>query len=536
MMRRYSVCAALAGLCLLPVLAVANSNEAQQQVLQRVEKFARSYDLNRQDKYHIDFYYSPLHAMAAYRELLLWIEQPDVPAAVRDEVMATILAGMESVVRDSRAGPATGQELLGIGYLRALPRYSQEPDVARPDSRIWRSDGMEPRTTPAAIGKSLSAKALLLSRLPAAAPERQWLQASLRREYDELSAQLLTLAPYGYMPEVVRREGNTWVVVDGRSRLFSQAALLRGLIETEAALATLGASAKDWRVQVQRSIDTLFAGLVRRHHDVEAGSVVDVHDPDKGRGDRVMLEDMVQWLEALALMAQPSQPSALRSRAQQLAREQIQFLLRAETGKEPPPRGYLVRKAVPLRATVRSLEETLAILSILQLAEQFGVQDVGELPQLLSDRLEADYWSAEAGLYRTAAGFTASAYDGHMFSLTLRWLRRQGNAEAMRRGELLLQGVWKQGGLLQCEPPQSGEPQSLEQALAQRGAVLAAEVAAVPAVEQGERIAAFVREIADQDGDTVPGCRFAAGAFGGAPVPVIQTSVRTPYPARKNAQ
>lgn len=534
MMRRYSAWLALAGVCLLPTGALANSDAAQQLVLQRVEQYARSYDLNRQEKYHIDFNYSPLYAMAVYREMLLWLEQAAVAPAMRAEWLSTITAGMDAVIHDSHAGPAAEKGGVGIGYLRALPRYSQEPDAARPDTRRWRSDVMEPQTTPAAVGQSLSAKALLLTRLPAAAPERQWLLSSLRREYEAVAAQLLTMAPQGYMPEMARREGDAWVVVDARSRLFSQATLLRGLIETEAALATLGVQGKDWRTKAQRHIETLFAGIVRRHQDAAAGSVVDVYDPKTGTGDRVMLEDMAQWLEALALLAQQSGP--LQARAQQLGRQQLEFLLRVSADTEPPPRGYLVRKAMPLHATVRSLEEPLAILSMLQHAEQFGVEGVSALQQRASALLESDYWSAEAGVYRTAAGFTASAYDGHLFALALRWLRRQGDAEARRRGELLIEGVLKQGGLLQCEPPQSGEPLTLEQALAQRGAAFAAEVAGLPAVEQGKRIAALVREIADQDGDSVPGCRFAAGAYGGAPVPIIQTSVRTPYPVRKTTQ
>lgn len=534
MMRRYFARLALAGVCLLPMGAMANSDSSQQLVLQRVEQYARSYDLNRQEKYHIDFYYSPLYAMAVYREMLLWIDQSDIAPAVREEWLATVTAGMDSVIRDSHAGPAAEKGGVGIGYLRALPRYSQEPDAARSETRRWRSDEMEPQTTPAAVGKSLSAKALLLTRLPAAAPESAWLLDSLRREYEAVTAQLLTLAPQGYMPEMIRWDGKAWVVADARSRLFSQATLLRGLIETEAALATLGVQGKDWRIKVQRNIETVFAGIVRRHHDAAAGGVIDVYDPKTGPGDRVMLEDMAQWLEALALLAQ--QPGPLQARAQQLGRQQLEFLLRVSADMEPPPRGYMVRKAMPLHATVRSLEDPLAILSMLQHAKQFGVQGTSALQQHVAGLLETDYWSAEAGVYRTAAGFTASAYDGHLFALVLRWLRRQNDAEARQRGDLLIQGVLKRGGLLQCEPPQSGEPLTLEQVLAQRGAVFAAEVAPLSAVEQGTRIAAFVRGIADQDGDSLPGCRFAAGAYGGAPVPLIQTSVRTPYPARKNTQ
>ncbi|MEW6647349.1 MAG: hypothetical protein AB1450_09140 [Pseudomonadota bacterium] len=533
-MRRYFSWLALAGMCVLPTGAMANSDAAQQRVLQRVEQYARSYDLNRQEKYHIDFYYSPLYAMAVYRELLLWLDQADIAPGVRKEWLATVTAGMDSVIRDSHAGPAAEKGSVGIGYLRALPRYSQEPDAARRETRRWRSDEMEPQTTPAAVGKSLSAKALLLARLQPAAPEREWLLDSLRREYEVVTAQLLTLAPQGYMPEMIRRDGNAWAVVDARSRLFSQATLLRGLIETEAAVAMLGARGKDWRAKVQQHIEALFTGIVRRHFDAAAGSVVDVYDPRTGPGDRVMLEDMAQWLEALALLAQQTGP--LQVRAQQLGRQQLDFLLRVSADAESPPRGYLVRKAAPLYATVRSLEDPLATLSMLQHAEQFGVQGTFALQQRVTSLLETDYWSAEAGVYRTAAGFTASAYDGHLFALVLRWLRRENDAEARQRGELLIQGVLKRGGLLQCEPPQSGEPLTLEQALAQRGAAFAAEVAALSAVEQGTRIAAFVREIADQDGDSLPGCRFAAGTYGGAPVPLMQTSVRTPYPARKEAQ
>lgn len=534
MMRRCLVGATLAALCAVPLGAVASGEEAQQRVLQRVERLARGYDMNQQEKYHLDFHYSPLHAMALYRELLLWLDQPGVAAAVRTEWLATVSAGMEAVVRHSGAGPAPEQGPLGIGFLRAAPRYTQLPDPARPETLAWRSEGMEARTTPAAVGKSLSAKALLLSRLPAAAPERPWLLASLRREYDELAGQLLTLTAQGYMPEVAAWEGGRWSVQDGRSRLFSQAALLRGLLETEAALAALGGAEKAWRSRVQRSVETLFSGIVQRHQDEAAGSVVDVHDPQQGRGDRVMLEDMALWLEALALLhAQQPQGSPLRAQAERLGRTQLAFLLRALAAEGLPPRGYRVRDAVPLRTTVHSLEEPLAALSMLQHAARFGVADAAETQRRISTLLENDYWSAEAGVFRSAAGFTASAYDGHLVALTLRWLRREGAAEAQQRGAQLLQVVVKQAGLLQCESPQSGEPLSLEQALAQRAAAFAAEVASLPAVEQGQRIAAFVRSIADQDGDGLPGCRFAAGHFGGAPVPVIQTSVRTPFPAVK---
>ena len=511
----------------------AADDKINRALIDKIERYARGFDMNRQDKYHIDFSYSPVHAMAVYRELLLWSDGDDVAEAVRAEVRTTIAAGVLSVIRDSNAGPVKKDGVIGIGYVRAMPRYAQEPDTERPETLAWRSDGTVTETTPAVIGSSLSAKSLLLTRITHDATAHQAVLASLRNEYGELANLLHSANSTGYVPEAIEWN-NGWKTKDSRSRLFSQAILLRGLVELRGALEKEGET--KWLAQVDNNIERLFDSLVKHHFDAKAGSFVSVYDSSQGRGRQLMVEDYVQVMEALAaILEYQAANKALLGRAQNIGKTQLEYVLRVNGKSESLPRGYDLKTGGGIPTLVHSLEEPVAMLSTMQLASMFGVvggERTKSAKERISTWLEQDFWSDDVGVYRTAEGFTVSAYDGYLFALTLRWLRRNHESNSAQRATKLIDVVLKQSGLLQCEPPGSGEPLSLDAALQRDAAELAARISTMTSLEQGVAIAEFVHGIADQDHDGVPGCRFAGGRFGGAPVPVVQTSVRTPYPEK----
>ncbi|MDP1898077.1 MAG: hypothetical protein Q8K43_09355, partial [Sulfurimicrobium sp.] len=101
--------------------------------------------------------------------------------------------------------------------------------------------------------------------------------------------------------------------------------------------------------------------------------------------------------------------------------------------------------------------------------------------------------------------------------------------EARKHGERLIEAVLKQGGLLQAEGPATGEPKQPETFIHDELPQLIDSIIALKKEEQSEKIMAAVKSLSDQDGDGVPGSRFAGGRFGSAPVLVIQTSIRTTF-------
>jgi hypothetical protein len=182
------------------------------------------------------------------------------------------------------------------------------------------------------------------------------------------------------------------------------------------------------------------------------------------------------------------------------------------------------------------LEDQLAIVNGLLAAEQAaGREQYGKTALTVFNAAHQNLalWSAPAGIFRSAAGQTVTAYDGRLFGLTLATWRRLEKSlppgEARQQGERLIEAVLKQGGLQQVEGPATGEPKQPEAFIRDELPQLVSTIVALKKEERAEKIAATVKTLSDQDGDGVPGCRFGGGRFGAAPVLIIQTSIKTPF-------
>lgn len=551
-------------LALLPLLGSAAAGAADKPadaapVLEQITRLTQRYDMNRLEKYAIDFYFSSLHGLYAYRAMLQWAQQPTLPPQERADLVAMVNEGLLAVFRDSGAGVALagampGHASISIAYGRALPRYAEDPDPARPQTLAWSDRDRQHEVSAASVGQSLAAKALWLELVEAKGETAAFMLATLRQEFDLLASQLfLAVADGGsaYVPEALTYgDDGQWQVKDKRSRLMSQASLLLGLtrldtlLRKEAVMARYGIRGDDlvqWQRRVRVTLDKVYEGMVRRHYNEIAGSFVDTYDPQRGgQGDRIMLEDMAQLSAALDAMRR-SLPEAepLRLSAQRHLTVQAAFLLAGLQTAQPVPRGYLLNNHVPMRSAIRTLTEPLAAMSVLLTAAAAGDEAAGQAATAIREEMRESLWVDELGIYRSAAGYTVSAYDGYLFSLVLGWLQQLQRVDAegaLHQLQAMLRVVLKQGGLLQCEGPLAGETITLAEALRDKAPAAAQEIAALDEEERGKPIAAFVRGVVDQDGDTVPGCAFAGGEHGAAPVVIIQTSVKTPFPVREEGE
>ncbi len=116
----------------------------------------------------IDRRFSPLHAMAAYRELLLWSRKAGENDPFWKDVVGLVREGMIAAIRDSSMGiPLVGWQGEGapvsVLYINSYPAYEHVPDFNDLNTLKWRSDFFADVITPGSIGLSLSAKALMVS-------------------------------------------------------------------------------------------------------------------------------------------------------------------------------------------------------------------------------------------------------------------------------------------------------------------------------------------------------------------------------------
>ncbi|MFC1602517.1 hypothetical protein ACFL3U_03000 [Pseudomonadota bacterium] len=125
-------------------------------------------DVNTIRRNLIDRRFSPLHAMATYRELLLWSTKADKNDPFWREIVDLVREGMVAAIRDSSMGiPLNGWEGEGVPvsvlYMNSYPAYKQTPDFNDLNTLKWRDDLFAEVVTPGSIGLSLSAKALIIS-------------------------------------------------------------------------------------------------------------------------------------------------------------------------------------------------------------------------------------------------------------------------------------------------------------------------------------------------------------------------------------
>ncbi len=260
----------------------------------RIKNVLIANDINSIKRNLIDRRFSPLHAMPAYRELLLWGSKAAENDPYWEDVIALVREGMVAIVRDSAMGlPLKGWtgkgEPISVIYLNSVPAYKQVPDFNDLSTLKWRDDLFEEVVTPASIGLSLGAKALMITvdQSQAGRAYAPVILASALQELDILTQQLFlkkrlvaeseslqtaagekkiqgkesergvkmllapipkalgastgkkvlkdSLGPVGegtYVPDQLKLpvDQKGWEVKDDISRLFSQASLLEGLL------------------------------------------------------------------------------------------------------------------------------------------------------------------------------------------------------------------------------------------------------------------------------------------------------------------
>jgi len=145
----------------------------------------------------IDRRFSPLHAMAAYRELLLWSRKAEENDPFWKDIVALVREGMIAAIRDSSMGiPLVGWRGEGapvsVLYINSYPAYEQIPDFNDLNTLKWRSDFFAEVVTPGSIGLSLSAKALMVSvdQSPAGKKNAPLMLSSVLQELDILTQHL----------------------------------------------------------------------------------------------------------------------------------------------------------------------------------------------------------------------------------------------------------------------------------------------------------------------------------------------------------
>jgi len=165
---------ALCMLFLLPCLAVAQEEKKldfdlkREVLITRLENVLIGNDVNMLRHNLIDQRFSPLHGMAAYRELLLWSSKAKENDPFWKDMVDLVREGMIAVIRDSAMGipledwKGEGNPI-SVVYMNGYPVYQQVPDFNDLNTLKWYSDVSADVVTPGSIGLSLTAKALLIS-------------------------------------------------------------------------------------------------------------------------------------------------------------------------------------------------------------------------------------------------------------------------------------------------------------------------------------------------------------------------------------
>lgn len=531
-------------------LATDDAAAKQQELSHAIQRQVLSLNVNQSDKYLIDFYFSSFYGMYAYRELLLWTQAASPPQ--RAELMALTRAGLEAVVRDSGMGlplaAGTGSEnTVGLLFIRGLPRYAVLPDFASPATLKWNPATFERQTAPDSIGQSLAAKSLyvMLDTSESGKNLRKILLASALQEFQTL----LPLLELGgdknssYMPALLKLENDKWLAVNPSSQLYGQMSLLQGLSHLQALLSLSavenesigGKRVPEWRKDVRLTLERVYHSTIKRHLDSKTGSLVSSYERLKGASERLSAEDAGYALEVLAdMVATLPKADPLREAALKQLTTQADYVVARLEGQAAAPKTFMMKNNQLSAGMLLRLDDQLPIVNGLLAADQASGKEIyGKTALAIFNAVRPVLWSAQAGIFRSAAGQTVTAYDGRLFGLALDTWRRlekqlpQG--EAQRHGEHLIETVLKQAGLQQAEGPTTGEPRQPEDFIHDELPQLVSNIAAMKKEEQPGKIAAAIKSLSDQDGDSIPGCRFGGGRFGAAPVIITQTSIKTPF-------
>lgn len=541
---------------MLEARAADDPAQNQKELSQAIQRQILTLNVNQADKYQIDFNFSSFHGMYAYRELLLWAQA--APQQQRNDLVAMTRAGLEAVVRDSGMGlslPGSKWEGQPVGLLfsKGLPRYAAQPDFAKPSTLKWDPARFERQTAPETVGQSLAAKSLYV--LTDASEDgkklREILLASALHEFQAILPLLELGGEKGasYMPALLKLEHDKWSALNASSHLYGQMSLIQGLSRLHALLSlpsleneTIeGKRVPDWRKEVRRTLDKVYQTTLKLHLDSKSGSFISDHGNSKSTTERLSADDAGYTMEALADLAAALQKNdPLRADVIGRLSAQADYIVARMEGKTPAPKTFLVKNNQTFAGMLLQLENQFSIANGLLAAEQASSKELyGKVALDIFNAARPLLWSAQAGIFRSAAGQTVTAYDGRVFGLTLATWRhlekRLPPGEARQHGDRLIEAVLKQGGLMQAEGPATGEPRQPEAFIQDDLPQLVSSVLALKKEERPEKITAAVKTLSDQDGDGIPGSRFGGGRYGAAPVLIIQTSIKTPFDAPPDA-
>lgn len=533
-------------------------DERRQSLTESVKKQLFSMNINQSEKFQIDLSFSTFHGMYAYRELLLWAAGLPAESAEKAGIMTTVRDGLTAVVWHSGMGLPidgwTGEgQPVGLIFDRGEPLYAEIPDFSRPETLKWQSKHFVTRVSPESIGLSLATKSLYVR--TATGPQDVKLNSvlleSALREFATLQSLMkLAISKDGgtHMPALVKQnaqKGGEWEVVADQSFASGQFSLLLGLAQLQGLLAAkgpgdetvAGRKISEWRKDVRQAIDRTFSIAIAQHFDSEVKSFVSQFSRQKGVGERLAADDAGLIMETLAFLVEPlPMGDPLRAQALSHLDAQAATLVKALTGKDVVPRGFLIRKGLSDMGVVQPIGEQLAIVDgLLAAAKATGNEGYAKTAGELFESVRAKYWSEPAGIFRAVPGQLVAGYDGRVFGVGLAaWRRMESRlpaGDARRHGSNLISSVIMKSGLLRAQSPMAGETRQPEDFVRDDLDRLVEEVLMLPSTERAKRTADAVRAFADQNQDSVPGCRYGGGRFGAAPVLVTQTSITVPFEA-----
>ena len=530
----------------------------------QIGKALYEFDLNQQQKYIIDLNFSALHAMSAYSEILLWTEAHGAEYTQRNDLFTMVREAMRAHLQFSDAGiPLADWDGIGqpisLSFEASLPRFAVKQDPNDPATAKWRNEYGKGRLSAVSIGQSIRAKSLFLY-LTATETDKtltRLLLTSLLQGVDIVTRELFLSDGLGelqsgaYVPDIiVRQDEGGWEVEDEQSVLLSQLSMVQGLVRLHQLLASekgtallednpiKGKSVDEWRVLVQETLDVVYASLITNHYDEASGSFYNTIKRGKKNKKLVKLRDanMAVIVMNLVRRQMPSESDIAKSAHRNLL-SQAQYVQEKIAGNEAAlPKSFNIATGYASQAMVSNFQ--MQASAMMMMLEAYSVAENPtyiETAEKIYVAMKPTFWSEDAGLYRSAMGYTVSAYDGFLFGQTLHWMEQMNHylaklGDFRKQGETMISSVLKDGALLQCELAANGEVKQLDHVLDNELGDVAKRIAGLKKTERSVPMMEYIMGIVDQDGDSVPGCRFGGGDFGTAPVIIMQTSVRTPFP------
>lgn len=534
----------------------ANDNDAKKEadnLAESIQSRVTSLRINAKYKFQTNYSFSTYNGMYAYRELLLWARNLPEDSSLRNEILTIVHIGLRSIVRDSgmglplKGGQSDGQPS-GMLFADAMPQYVEIPDFSKVGTLKWDPQQISRKSHPESVGQSLAAKSLFVmtDTSPNGKQLSNLLLTSAVQEYQTLTnlMELGGAKPATYMPAAVELAEGNWKTVIDISHIYGQMSLLSGLTQLYSLLSNAnlepetinGKSPAVWRNDVYQTITQLYQRTVEHHFDSKLGTFVSTFDPLKGTRERLTTDDAGYILEVLTdLINALPDDDPLRGMAMQHLTAQADFLHSKLDTTKLAPAAFLTKKNLVSSGFLFPLADQISVVAgLLAAGKATGNSRYNDAALSLFEKVKEDYWSAKAGVFRATRGATASGYDGRLLGLALSTWRhldaKLPDGDAEKQVRQLINAVVLEAGLLEAEIPENGEPKQPEDFFKHDLPKLINEIIDLDETKREERIAAAIKALSDQNGNSVPGYRFAGGKFGSAPVFLGQTSIKTPFP------